>query len=546
MVREAVRPSPVRSMETTNGSHQPAEAAGLDPASREALGHLFSVLGVLAALAALTYLLPPLARFRPWVPGEPPPLASLWTAWQEPPELPAFAGGRGPGGYRGGAGQEELAERLGAAVAANLGAAEEAPPPSVSDAPGPFDAAGRDVSAPSGPASPRVDPREYEGIEVTIEDPGHQGMAPFYEALLRTARKEGGALTRVAHYGDSSIATDLITHTVRRRMQRRFGDGGHGFILIAKGHMPWRHRDVTHASGGGWKLFEIVRGRLGVGAYGYGGVGYRGSPGAWARFGTADEESPVGRRVSRFELFYRREPRGGTVRIRVDGGEKVYLDTRGEARHDDVWRVQLPDGAHRLDLRVTAGRPFLYGVVMEREGPGVVYDSLGLVGARARRLLFFDPEHVRRQMALRRPDLLVLGFGGNEASDRIGGEGRRYEEDFLEVIERMRAGRSEVGCLVVAPLDQAKRDERGRIRTMPAIPVIVAAQRRAARRAGCAFYDTFAAMGGEGAMRRWYRVRPRLALGDFRHATPRGYKVIGNLLYKAMLEGFSRWLRAHR
>ena len=209
-----------------------------------------------------------------------------------------------------------------------------------------------------------------------------------------------------------------------------------------------------------------------------------------------------------------------------------------------MWRVELPDGPHQLDLRVVAGRPFLYGVVLERDGPGVVYDSLGLVGARARRLLNFDPEHIRRQMDFRRPNLVVLGFGGNEASDRIGGEGRRYEEDFVRVIRRMKAGRSGVGCLVMAPLDQAKVDERGRIRTMRTIPVIVEAQRRAARREGCAFYDTFRAMGGEGAMRRWYRARPRLAMGDFRHATPRGYEVIGTMLYKAILQDFAKWLEA--
>ncbi len=547
------RPSAMQVMQPpTEMRHAPSEAARdaspgpFDAATRDALVHLAVVVAVLGALAGATYLSPSLERYRPWVPGEPPPLASLWKAWKEPPALPSFAGGS-PGGYRGVQDDGEvLAERLGTAVAANLGAQDDEAGDLSSSLGGSAVESRAVEGAGSGPASPGIDPAEYADIEVSIEDPGDRGMRPFYEALLRTARKEQGALTRVAHYGDSSIATDLITYTVRRRLQRRFGDGGHGFLLVAKGYMPWRHRDVRHASGGGWKLYEIVRGRLGVGAYGYGGVGYRGSPGAWARFGTADEQSPVGRRVSRFELFYQRGPRGGTVRLRVDDGENVYLDTRGDRQSDEVWRVQLPDGPHQLDLRVTSGRPFLYGVVLEREGPGVVYDSLGLVGARARRLLFFDPEHIHRQMELRRPNLIVLGFGGNEASDRIGGEGRRYEDDFLKVIERMRAGRQGVGCLVVAPLDQARRDERGRIRTMPTIPVIVAAQRRAAKRAGCAFYDTFSAMGGEGAMRRWYRVRPRLAMGDFRHATPKGYEVIGNLLYKAMLKGFDKWLRTRR
>ena len=111
----------------------------------------------------------------------------------------------------------------------------------------------------------------------------------------------------------------------------------------------------------------------------------------------------------------------------------------------------------------------------------------------------------------------------------------------MEVLQRMRQGREDLACLVFAPLDQATRT-RGRIRTLPTIPLIVAAQRRAAFDSGCAFFDTWQAMGGEDAMRRWYKARPRLAMGDFRHATPAGYEIIGNKFYKPLLAGFADYL----
>ena len=132
--------------------------------------------------------------------------------------------------------------------------------------------------------------------------------------------------------------------------------------------------------------------------------------------------------------------------------------------------------------------------------------------------------------------MVVLGFGGNEADDPIRSTENNYEREFAAVIRRMRAGRREMACVVFAPLDQAARDDHGRIRTMPTIPVIVEAQRNAARREGCAFFDTYQAMGGEGAMATWVRATPRLAMSDFRHATPEGYHVIGNLFYKALLK----------
>jgi lysophospholipase L1-like esterase len=176
---------------------------------------------------------------------------------------------------------------------------------------------------------------------------------------------------------------------------------------------------------------------------------------------------------------------------------------------------------------------------LERDGPGVVYDSLGLVGARANRLLNYDPAHIRSQLERRGVSLLVLGFGGNEASDERTEEA--FYEDYVQVLRHMRQGREDLACLVFAPLDQGRR-HGGRIRTLPTIPRIVAAQRRAAFDSGCAFYDTWQAMGGEDAMRHWHKAQPRLAMSDFRHATPAGYEVIGNMFYKALLAGFADYL----
>ncbi|MBC7172066.1 MAG: hypothetical protein H5U40_06565, partial [Polyangiaceae bacterium] len=495
----------------------PTSAPNDDSATRAGLSHLARVAISLAVCAALAYAVPQLERFRIWAPGDPPLYSKLFRTHEA--ENPAFAGAAATGSEE--VTRSRLAESLGDEVASNLGSGD-----------------GREASV-TGPLT-RVDPAEYEGIGHRIEDPTGRGMRPFYEALLRTAEREEGALTRVAHYGDSSIATDLITHTVRRRLQQRFGDGGHGFVLIARGYLPYYHRDLTHVTSGNWRVYEVTRASLGDGHYGYGGIAIRGAGGAKARFGT-DAEAPVGQRVSRFDLYYRAERRGGRVELRVDGGEARVLSTTSDVEEDRVESIRVPDGAHQLELRHLGGPVHLYGMVLEREGPGVVYDSLGLVGARANRLLNFDEEHVQAQIARRGTDLLVLGFGGNESSDSIAED--TYYAEFVQVIRRMRGEREDLGCLIVAPLDQAERVGTS-IRTMRAIPRIVAAQRRAARDEGCGFYDTWQAMGGEGAMRRWYRAQPRLALGDFRHATPAGYEIIGNMLYKALLAGFADYLES--
>jgi lysophospholipase L1-like esterase len=496
--------------------------------TRDALRHLGAAVLTLALLSVITYGFPDLESARPWVPGEPIPLSRLFDKWGEQ-ELPGWAGA-GASYSTSPRSEEEMAEQLGDTVAANLG-----------------EAAGQRDPMPSAPAPGRpmvaIDPQEHAGIEVELVDPTGRGMAPFYEALYRTARGGAGALTRVGHWGDSSIATDLITHTVRRKLQLRFGDAGHGFILLSKGYLPYRHRDIDHSASRNWMLREITRNHDPTGQYGYGGIQFRGRPGAWARFATSDD-TPVGGSVSRFGIYYQKHRRGGIIRYRVDRGDWHEIATRQSETTHHVTQVPVVDGAHELEVRFGGGgQPRIYGVTLERDHAGVVYDSLGLVGARANRLLYFDEAHIEEQIRQRGLNLVVLGFGGNEASDRIQREA--YERNMLRIIERMRAGREDLGCLVFAPLDQAKLNNRGRVVTMETVPRIVAAQRAAAAASGCAFYDTFAAMGGEGSMRRWYRSRPRLALGDFRHATPAGYEVIGNMFYKALMRGFAGWLEQH-
>jgi hypothetical protein len=55
---------------------------------------------------------------------------------------------------------------------------------------------------------------------------------------------------------------------------------------------------------------------------------------------------------------------------------------------------------------------------------------------------------------------------------------------------------------------------------------------------GCAFFDTFDAMGGPGTMGRWYKAQPRLVSGDFIHPFPAGAAKVGGLVDEALLAGY--------
>jgi len=64
-------------------------------------------------------------------------------------------------------------------------------------------------------------------------------------------------------------------------------------------------------------------------------------------------------------------------------------------------------------------------------------------------------------------------------------------------------------------------------------------QREVALEEGCAWYSVFDAMGGEGAMGRWYKATPKLGWGDYAHPTATGSRVLGRFVFQALMKGLA-------
>jgi lysophospholipase L1-like esterase len=116
-----------------------------------------------------------------------------------------------------------------------------------------------------------------------------------------------------------------------------------------------------------------------------------------------------------------------------------------------------------------------------------------------------------------------------------------YYEEFGEVIDKFRAGKPGLSCLVMSVTDHGKRLADGQIVSKPFGRILADAQGEVARRKGCAFFDSHAAMGGEGAVGRWYRSSPRLISPDLGHPNSLGHEVIAGLLTDALLHGYETY-----
>lgn len=371
-----------------------------------------------------------------------------------------------------------------------------------------------------------------------IEDPSGAALRSFYEALEHTELGVDGAITRVLHMGDSSMGLDGLAHPIRKRMQERFGDAGPGF-LPTRGYTKNYQPKVAKLSGSSWSSCYIGKLCAEDGYYGLGGRTFWGRRGSWAKFATA-KPGALGEAVSHYEIWYAVQPRGAALEFRVDGGDAEVVDTSQFELADAVHWIDVDRGPHQLELRVSGrGQARVFGVVAENDGPGVVWDSVTMVGAFTRRLEAYDDTHIQAQIANRRPDLLVLNYGGNDLLRFVKGNASssRYRAELKSVVNKLRAGRPQMACLIAGIVDHGKS---GGLDVDPKdVRRMIDTQRQAAAELGCGFYDTVAAMGGTGSMIRW--SKRRLAEPDLVHLNRSGRRRVGRAMFEALMDGYAEY-----
>jgi lysophospholipase L1-like esterase len=398
--------------------------------------------------------------------------------------------------------------------------------------------------APPVPKAPTIQPQGNEKPQVIspvfVDD--SNSLDPFFAALWQLEQanpaqgKEGGVVT-VLHYGDSPTTADLITGDVRAQLQRRFGDAGRGYTLIAKPWAWYGHRGVE-ISDHGWKMRTGV-GLMREGIYGLGGAAFEGQPGAWSKFRLTESQQTA------VDVEYLAKPGGGAFTVEADGQQIAEQATGAETQATASVHVELPPGTKIVSIRPTSGSVTLFGADFRRGSSGVLYDSLGLNGATVSVLgRVLQPVLWKQELDRAQPALVIVNYGSNESSFGAFVH-KQYAGELRLAIQRLRQNAPGTPILVMSPMDRGERSGLDEIRTMPTIPEIVGIQRQVAAETHCAFFDTYDAMGGEGTMSRWYAASPRLVTADFLHPTPQGATIVASLFVEQLGLGYNRWKMQH-
>lgn len=381
------------------------------------------------------------------------------------------------------------------------------------------------------------------GQFILLERGSDDPLAHFHDALRRLDQGlDEDAKVRVLVYGASHTAADIYPTYLRAYLQKRFGDGGLGFVPLVRPSKYSRPFAVTIDSSKGWKVEHAQKSD----ARPDGMWGLLGASGATSKkrdftrisFNPSPDKHAQQPARTSYELYFLRQPGGGKFKVQVGDDKPFVVDTRAKVPTPGYHAFARPGGPQTLEIRPEGnGEVRLFGVTVENEARGVVVDTLGIGGTRASNHLKWD-EHVWADNYKRRePDLVILAYGSNESVDEDQPVSY-YRKTLTEVLARMRRAAPDASCVLVGPGDFPVKQPDGTLRPRPRVAEIVATQREVAREAGCGFWNTVQFMGGEGSMPYWAGAQPSMAMSDYLHLNRRGYTRMGMALADALMFDF--------
>lgn len=180
-------------------------------------------------------------------------------------------------------------------------------------------------------------------------------------------------------------------------------------------------------------------------------------------------------------------------------------------------------------------RFILNGLLPANDAPGVSYYSIGVNGAAVPSWLNTNFEH---QLRLIQPQLVIFGIGINDANVPYGKfDTAVFKAGYNELIRRIHLVSPNCAFIFITNNDCYTNLGR-RHRSSPNRNTLLAQQAfyELARQHNAAVWDTYEVMGGLGSSNQWRDSG--LMRRDRIHFSTDGYKLIGDLLFNAIIERY--------
>ena len=176
----------------------------------------------------------------------------------------------------------------------------------------------------------------------------------------------------------------------------------------------------------------------------------------------------------------------------------------------------------------------IYGLSLENDDPGIVYTSIGVNGSKTSSYLRNDM--FVNQLKTIDPDLVIFCIGINDAYyDSF--SPKEYADNYEKLMQWIQLVNPNVEFLFVTNNDSYYKRKYPNKRVFKAREVMI----NLAKNHHAGLWDLFEIMGGLNSIKYW--EEKGYAKADKIHFTDRGYQLIGNLMFQALMNDYDNFIK---
>ena len=393
---------------------------------------------------------------------------------------------------------------------------------------------------------------DYQYIRQPIEYPGEDPalLSEFFKSLHETNSSD--RLMRILHYGDSQIEGDRITSYIRNELQKRFGGSGIGMIPVQiKSHFTV---SLKHQIADNWQHYSIqhTRNNRFDGRYGVLQGFSRFSPfnpdqndevrifESWIEIETISRSYYRARQFKNIKLFYGYNQKPLIVQL-LKQDTLIDADILLPNRDFSVYQWSTGEKNDKYTIQFKGEHsPNVYAIATDGRS-GIAMDNIPLRGSAGTDFTRNNFEFLKNIYDQLNVQLIILQFGVNVVPGELNNYDF-YEKNLLRQLQFLKRMNPDRSIIIIGVSDMSKKENNVYV-SYSNIEKIRNAQKNAAFKAGCAFWDTYEAMGGKNSMPSWVFHEPPLAQKDFTHFTYQGSKIIAKMFLEALMKEYEIYSR---
>lgn len=342
--------------------------------------------------------------------------------------------------------------------------------------------------------------------EVIFEDysASGNGLAHFKNALAQSSSRPA----RIAVIGDSYIEGDILTMNIRQELQNMYGGAGVGYVPLASEVSGFR--SSVRETSNGWTIHDIRKN----GSKKYktlSGEYFTANGSANAKFtGTSKLQHLNSWNSAKFLFIALTD---GTVTISTDGGDQTF----NVSASDEVQCLQVTGLTTTTSVSTNIAGLTSLGLYINNS-TGVALDNMSMRGNSGISHRNIDDKLAAQMRKYIDYDLIVLEYGINALSSQQT-DYTAYGKIMQQVVAQVRKCYPNADIILLGIGDRGQKIG-GEVQSLPTSQAMVDAQRNAAQKCGCIFWDTREAMGGVNSVISW-RERG-LINADYIHLNAKG------------------------